>query len=620
MTAVNSIPAFMHRVFIMSANRIVIIACAFLITACGSDQPEVVLNESGIPKMTAVEAKESLDSVVEDFFEEYLKLNPITATSIGDHRFDDQFPNSIGTTHMERVLAMHQQYLDRARTIDESALSGQDLLSYEIFVRQRQNAIEGFDFPSQLIPINQFFSVPNFFAMMGSGTSLQPFDTVLDYENWLGRVNGFAQWATQAKSNMRLGMERGVVQPTIIMQRVLPQLQAQIVRDPEQSVFYTPIRNMPADFSPEDKERLTLRYRNAITSKIVPAYQALHDFIKHEYMGKTRETVGLSALPNGEAWYRYNVRTITTTDLSPEEIHEIGKNEVARIQGEIRKVMVSTGFEGTLQDFYDYLNSSPAFYYGSRDELIEGYRALRDDVHGKALSLFYALPEADYEIRAVEPFREKSSSGASYQSASPDGSRPGVFYVNTYDLTARPKWAMESLFLHEAVPGHHFQISVQRELQDLPRFRRFGGFTAYIEGWGLYAESLGKEMGVYQDPYQYVGALQAELWRAIRLVVDTGLHQKGWRREQVLDYMYANAAIKEARAVSEAERFIAIPGQALAYKVGQLKIRELRNRVEKALGSKFDVKEFHALILNDGALPLDVLDQKVERYISEKTG
>lgn len=610
----------MHQVQIMSANRIFVTACAILLTACGSEQPEMGPNETGAGKMTPVEAKESLDSIVEDFFEEYLKLNPITATSIGDDRYNDQFPNSIGTAHMERVLAMHQKYLDRISTVDQSALSGQDLLSYEIFVRQREDAIEGYDYPAHLIPINQFFGVPNFFAMMGSGTSLQPFNTVEDYDNWLGRVEGFARWAMQAKTNMRLGVERGVVQPTVIMQRVLPQLQAQIVRDPEDSVFYTPVNNMPADFSEQDKERLTQLYRNAITSKIVPAYQALHDFIEHEYMLSTRDTVGLSALPNGDAWYAYNVRTITTTDLSPQEIHEIGKNEVTRIQGEIRKVMATTGFDGTLQDFYDYLNSNPSFYYGSRDELIEGYRALRDDVHEKALKLFYALPEADYEIRAVEPFREKSSSGASYQSASPDGSRPGVFYVNTYDLSARPKWAIESLFLHEAVPGHHFQISVQRALEDLPRFRRYGGFTAYIEGWGLYAESLGKELGVYTDPYQYVGALQAELWRAIRLVVDTGLHHKGWSRERVLEYMYANAAIKEARAVSEAERFIAIPGQALAYKVGQLKIRELRNRTEKALGSSFDVREFHALVLNDGALPLDVLEQKIARYISEKTG
>lgn len=589
-----------------------------LLVACGGDAPEETLTESGVRKMTPVEAKETLESVVTDYWEEFLELNPIAATSVGDHRYNDQFPNSIGTTHMERVLAMHQKFLDRARSIDQSALSGQDLLSWEIFVRQRENAIEGFDFPGHLIPVNQFFSVPNFFAMMGSGSSLQPFNTVEDYDNWLGRVDGFAVWVNQAKTNMRLGMERGTVQPRILMERTLPQLQAHIVSDPEQSIFYTPISRMPEAFSDEDRERLSDTYRNAIANKIVPAYQALHDFIEHEYLPETRASVGLSALPHGEDWYAYNVRSITTTDLSPAEIHETGKREVARIHSEMRKVMAETGFNGTLPEFFEFLNSNESFYFDSREALIDSYKALREDVHAKALKLFHGLPEADYEIRAVEPFREKSASGASYQAAAPDGSRPGVFYVNTYDLSARPSWAIESLFLHEAVPGHHFQISIQRELEDLPAFRRFGGYTAYIEGWGLYAESLGKEMGVYQDPYQYYGALQAELWRAIRLVVDTGLHHKGWSREQVLDYMYANAAVKEARAVSEAERYIAIPGQALAYKVGQLKIRELRERTEAALGDEFNVKDFHALVLGDGALPLDVLEAKVERYIAEQ--
>ncbi len=594
---------------------------ALFMVACGDQEaPAAPETAGGVQKMSPDEAKETLRSVVADYFEDFVRLNPIFATSIGDHRFDDRFPNSIGPAHLERTLAMQQKYLDRANQIDLTALSEQDLLTHTIFVRQRENAIEGFRFPAHLIPVSQFFSTPNFFAVMGSGSSLQSFNTVRDYENWLGRINGFVIWVDQAKANMREGMGRRIVQPRIIMEKTLPQLQAHITDDPEASVFYQPIRNMPESFSAADRQRLTESYKNAIMGKIVPAYQALHDFIKHEYMDATRETVGLSALPNGAAWYAYNVRTITTTNLTPDQIHQIGLDEVARIHGEMRKVMAETGFGGSLQAFFEFLNSDPRFYYETRGALIEGYRALRDNVHERALTLFYGLPEAGYEIRAVEPFREKSASGASYQAASPDGSRPGVFYVNAYDLSARPKWAMESLFLHEAVPGHHFQISVQRELDTLPAFRRFGGYTAYIEGWGLYAESLGKEMGVYQDPYQYYGALQAELWRAIRLVVDTGLHHKRWTRQQVLDYMYANAAVKEARAVSETERFIAIPGQALAYKVGQLKIRELRQRAEQQLGRKFDVKEFHALILNDGALPLDVLEDKVNSYIKRKQG
>ncbi len=594
---------------------------ALLVTACGDPEVPTVPDSAGaVRKMTPLEAKESLQSVVEEYFEEFLRLNPVFATSIGDHRFDAQFPNSIGPAHLERTLAMQQKYLDRASQIDTTALSEQDLLTHTIFIRQRENAIEGFRFPGHLIPVSQFFSTPNFFAVLGSGASLQPFKTVADYDNWLDRINGFVIWVDQAKANMREGMDRHIVQPRIIMEKTLPQLQAHITDDPEKSVFYAPIRNLPEDFPKSEKERLTAAYKNAIVGKIIPAYQALYDFIRHEYVGATRETVGLWALPNGSEWYAYNVRTITTTDLSPDQIHQIGLDEVARIHAEMRKIMADTGFAGSLQEFFEFLNTNEAFYYDSREDLIDGYRALRDEVHERALGLFYALPGADYEIRAVEPFREKSASGASYQAASPDGSRPGIFYVNAYDLSARPKWAMESLFLHEAVPGHHFQISVQRELERLPKFRRFGGYTAYIEGWGLYAESLGKEMGVYQDPYQYYGALQAELWRAIRLVVDTGLHHKRWTRQQVLDYMYANAAVKEARAVSETERFIAIPGQALAYKVGQLKIRELRQRAERELGEDFDVREFHALILGDGALPLDVLEDKVNRFIQSKKG
>lgn len=520
----------------MSLRILPALSLALFVIACGDPEAPAVPDSAGtVRKMTPTEAKESLHSVAEEYFEEFLQLNPVFATSIGDHRFDAHFPNSIGPAHLERTLAMQQKYLDRASQIDTTALSAQDLLTHMIFVRQRENAIEGFDFPGHLIPINQFFSTPNFFAVLGSGSSLQPFNTVADYDNWLGRVAGFVTWVDQAKANMREGMDRRIVQPRIIMEKTLPQLKAHITSDPEQSVFYTPIRNMPEGFPDADRERLTEAYRNAIIGRIVPAYQALYDFIRHEYMDATRETVGLSALPNGSAWYAYNVRTITTTDLSPDQIHQVGLDEVARIHDEMRKVMADTGFQGNLQDFFGFLNTNEAFYYGRREDLINGYRALRDEVHTKALKLFYGLPEAGYEIRAVEPFREKSASGASYQAASPDGSRPGVFYVNAYDLSARPKWAMESLFLHEAVPGHHFQISVQRELAGLPQFRRFGGYTAYIEGWGLYAESLGKEMGVYQDPYQYYGALQAELWRAIRLVVDTGLHHKRWTREQVLN-------------------------------------------------------------------------------------
>jgi uncharacterized protein (DUF885 family) len=332
-------------------------------------------------------------------------------------------------------------------------------------------------------------------------------------------------------------------------------------------------------------------------------------------MAAARDSVGMVGLPGGEEWYAFLVRQRTTTELSPQEIHQIGLDEVARIHGEMQGVMDQVGFEGDLKDFFEYLNSDDQFYYDEPEQLIQGYRDMSRHIESLTPKLFSVFPKTDFEVRAVEPFREQSASGGQYRRGTPDGSRPGVFFANTYDIKARPKWAMESLFLHEAIPGHHFQISIQQEIEGLPRFRRFGGYTAFTEGWGLYAESLGKELGVYTDPYQYFGALNAELWRAIRLVVDTGLHFKGWSRQDVLDYMYANSAVKEARAVSEAERYMAIPGQALAYKIGQLKIRELRERAEEALGERFDVKAFHTEVLIDGSLPLSMLDAKIDRWI-----
>lgn len=595
----------------MRTLRIFLIALLF-VAACGQK------TDSGAEAGATTTDSERLNVMVEEYFQENLEMNPIFATFIGDNRYNDRLAISIGPEHRAASLAMEQRYLARLGEINPEHLEGQDLLSYEIFKRDLEEAIEAFEYPSHLIPVNQFFSFPNFMALLGSGANVQPFDTVEDYDNWLGRAADIPVWMDQAVANMREGIEAGVVQPRILMEKTLPQLQAHIIDNPEDTIFYRPITNMPEDFSDEDRDRLTVAYMAAISEQIVPAYQRLHDFIRDEYIPKARETVGLKDLPDGDAWYAFLVRRTTTTDLTPVEIHQIGLDEVVRIHGEMAGVMEQVGFEGTLHEFFDYLNSDLQFYAKTREELIDGYYALRDDVHAKALKLFYALPKSDYEIRAVEPFREKSASGGSYTAASPDGSRPGIFYANTYDLSARPKWAMESLFLHEAVPGHHFQNALHRELEDLPSFRRFGGNTAYGEGWGLYSESLGKALGVYTDPYQYFGALNAELWRAIRLVVDTGYHYLGWTRQDVLDYMYENSATKEARAVSEAERYIAIPSQALAYKIGQLKILELRARAEAALGNDFDVKAFHQEVLEDGELPMAILEAKIDRWIGEQ--
>ena len=607
-------------------KTILALSIALVITACGKDDASTTATapaataESAAPAKPVASAEESakqLNGIYEAYFEESLKLNPVQATFLGDKRYNDQLPNFLGAEYREQSRALAQKYLDQVAAIDPAVLTGQDRLSHEIFVRERKLELEGMQYPDHLIPINQFYNVANFVVQLGSGQNAQPFVTVEDYDMWLKRVAQVPVIFDQAIANMREGMEKGIVQPRVLMEKVLPQIKAQVVAKPEDSVFYGPITNMPKEIADADRQRITAEYTAAIKDTLVPAYQKLHDFIEKEYLPKTRDTVGLAALPNGDAWYAFEVKQSTTTDKTPEEIHQIGLAEVARIQGEMEKVKAEVGFTGTLKEFFADVKKNEKLYFKTEDEMIGAYKAFRATLDPLLPKLFEVFPKADYEIRPVEAYRAASSSSGSYQPPSADGSRPGIFYANTYDLKARPKTALESLFLHEAAPGHHFQLTIQQELESLPKFRRYGGETAFAEGWGLYAESLGKELGVYTDPYMYFGALDAELWRSIRLVTDTGIHAKGWTRDQVLDYMYANSPVEPTRAISEAERFMAIPGQALAYKMGQLKIRELRTKAEQALGPKFDLRKFHTEVLRDGAVPLSVLEAKIDRWIAE---
>jgi uncharacterized protein (DUF885 family) len=592
------------------------IVAIVVLAACGKDQAPGM--GAGSNDTDRLNTSGRLAALVAEFYERNLELHPLSATQAGDDRFDDRLANRYAPEYLAAIGELNQRFLQRLLEIDASVLQGQDWLTYEAFKLSRENTIAGLQFHGELQPISQFYSMPNSFVQLGSGAAFHPFKTVKNYDDFLGRIDDYVVLNDQMIENMKLGMQQGIVQPRILMEKAVPQLESQIVENVEDSSFYLPIKNMPDEFSDEDRERLTAAYTVAITDKIIPAYRQLANFIGDEYLSAARKSVGLSELPNGEAWYAHMVKLRTTTELTPEEIHRIGLDEVARIHEEMRGVMQQVGFDGDLRDFFDFLNSDEQFYFDEPEQLIQGYRDMSDYIEGLAPKLFNVFPKTGFEVRRVEPYREKSASGGSYSSGTPDGSRPGVFYANAYDIKARPIWAMESLFLHEAIPGHHFQISIQREAEALPDFRRFGGYTAFSEGWGLYAESLGKEMGVYTDPYQYFGALNAELWRALRLVVDTGLHAKGWSRQDVLDYMYANSAVKEARAVSEAERFMAIPGQALAYKIGQLKIRELRDRAEEKLGDNFDIRAFHSVILVDGALPLSLLEKKVDRWITDQ--
>lgn len=567
---------------------------------------------------TAESKAQRLDHLYAEFWEESLKLNPIQATFQGDARYNDQMPDFYSAEFRKQSLDFAKRWLQKAEAVGADGLEGQALLSYEIFVADLRDSIEGDKYPGWMLPINQMGSLVTYAAMLGSGTSAQPFKTVKDYENWLARGNRMPVLIDSMIGNMREGMKAGVVQPRALMVKVVPQIDAVTNDDPAKTLFWSPIQSMPADFSEADKARLTAAYRDMIGKQVMPAFRKLRAFLADEYMPATRDTVGLDKIPGGAEWYAFSARQSTTTDLTPAQIHQIGLDEVTRIHGEIRKIMAEVGFKGSLQDFFKFMREDKRFQYPSEEALLKHYRSLEAKVDARIGEQFSLKPKAGFEIRPVEAFRAKSAAGGSYQGPSEDGTRPGIFYVNTYDLPTRKTWDAEDLYLHEAVPGHHFQIALQQELQGVPAFRRFGGETAFAEGWGLYAESLGKSLGLYQDPYDYFGYLQNELWRAIRLVTDTGLHSKGWTREQVIKYMLDNSAESETQSTAEAERYIAWPAQALAYKIGELKIQELKQRAQKALGANFDVREFHAEVLKDGAVPLSVLEAKIDRWIASK--
>jgi uncharacterized protein (DUF885 family) len=604
-----------------TSRSLLVLALAAAIAGCASAPPANTVDTAAAASTgteAATDRAARLDALYARYWEELLELNPLAATYQGDSRYNDRLPNFLSEEYRQKSRAFTQRWLDTVRAVGSEGLQGQDLLSYQIFVRDAENELESLQFPGWQQPINQFYNFASTAVQLGSGTGAQPFKTVEDYDNWRKRASQIPVLFDQAISNSRVGMKNGVVQPRALVKKVIPQLDALIKDKPEDTLFWRPVANMPESFPEADRQRITAEYRAMIESELMPAYREMREFVAKEYLPAARDTSGMAALPNGEAWYAFNARNSTTTDLTPAQIHQIGLDEVERIHGEMRKVMAEVGFKGSLQEFFKFMTTDPRFNFKSEDELLAYYRALEDKVNVHVPKLFSLTPKAGFEIRPVEPFRAQSAAGGSYMRPSEDGSRPGIFYVNTYDLPSRQIWDAEDLFLHEAIPGHHFQLALQQELTDLPAFRRFGGETAFSEGWGLYAESLGKDLGLYTDPYSYFGYLQNELWRAIRLVVDTGLHSKDWTREQVIAYMLENSATAETPATSETERYMAIPGQALAYKIGELKIQELRDRAERELGAGFDIREFHAEVLRDGSVPLDVLEAKIDRWIAAR--
>lgn len=593
------------------------LALAGVLAACGGPQDTAGTSTTATTQADAGARAQQLEQLYADYWEQRLARNPLQATAIGDERYNDQLPNTLAPAYREESRRLAEDWLARARAVPTDGLQGQALLSHEVFVHMLQRELEGHAFPSELMPLNQFYNLAGQFAMLGSGQGNQPFRNVADYDNWLARAQGIPAILDQVQANLREGMAAGVTQPRVLIERVIPQLEALIDEDPTRTLFWRPVANFPEGIEAAERERLGEAYRTLIADTLMPAYRALLGFVRDEYLPACRDSVGMGDLPDGDAWYAYRARVSTTTDLGPQQIHQIGLDEVARIHAAMLELADDLGAPGVdIQGLFAHVRALPESRFADEEDLLTQYRAFRATVDPLLPALFDLTPKADFEIRPVEAFRARSASAASYSAPSADGSRPGIFYVNTYDVPARPRYSLESLYLHEATPGHHFQIALQRELTDLPAFRRFGGETAYVEGWGLYAESLGKELGVYTDPLMHFGALEYELWRSIRLVVDTGLHAKGWSRQDVLDYMYANSPVQPTRAVSEAERFMAIPGQALAYKIGELKIRELRTRAETELGERFDVRAFHREVLKDGSLPLAVLEAKIERWIA----
>ena len=565
----------------------------------------------------------ALKQIFADSDEADLALNPMSAMLRGDMRYADRFGDYITPEYYARMKADAENDLRRLDAIDRDALSREDRIAYDVFSYERRQLLDfyarGIIAIQAQLPIDHFSGVHVYFPDLSSGKSAAPFKTVQDYDNGLKRLDGYAQYLERSIGRMREGMAAGHTQPKLVMENILDQLDRQMAGGAEASPFYQPIRDLPADFAASDRERLANAYRAMIGDRVFGAYRKLQDFIRTEYLAACRDgKPGLVSMKDGPALYKALIEQTTTTDMSAEQIHRIGLDEVARVRHDMLAIKDKVGFQGTLKEFFDHLRTDPQFKFASKQALLDGYNATRARVDAAVPKLFSLTPKSPFEIRPVPGYSEQNEAAGSYRQGTPDGTRPGIFFVNTYDLPSRTTPGMETLFLHEAIPGHHFQIALAQENEALPNFLRFNGNTAFVEGWALYAESLGPELGMFTDPYQAFGSLDDEMLRAMRLVIDTGIHAKGWTREQAIRYMLDNSAQSETDARAEVERYIAIPGQALAYKVGALTIRRLRTEAEQTLGERFDPREFHAQVLDTGALPMAVLEAKIRDWIKAK--
>ncbi len=557
-------------------------------------------------------AKEQLESLFADSWEYRLAEDPLFATHAGDNRYNDRLPRET-LADQKRRLDANRQFLTRLEAIPRDELSRAQQVDYDVFRRDKQDAISEAEFQTYLMPITNRWG----FHVEFPELPLQvPLDTVEDYENYLARLEAFDRYVDDHLELMREGIKQGYTLPAVVLTDFDEVIEPHIVDDPAQSLLYKPLSDFPDSFSKADQQRLRERGRAAIAQHVVPGYRTLLTFMTDQYEPNCRQQIGASALPNGREYYRYCVRHHTTLDIDPQVVHDTGLAEVKRIKAEMQDVIRRVGFEGNFAEFVEYLRTDPKFYADTPEQLLKETSFVLKRMDGQLPKLFGKLPRTSYGIREIPDFIAPRTTTAYYQPPAGDGSRAGFYYVNTYNLKSRPLFEIEALSLHEAVPGHHIQIALQQELEGQPPFRRFTHATAFVEGWGLYAERLGLEVGFYQDPYRDFGRLSYEMWRACRLVVDTGMHYLGWTRQQAIQFMAENTALTIHNITAEVDRYISWPGQATAYKMGELKIRSLRQQAEDELGDKFDVRQFHDVVLADGAVPLSVLEDNVRAYIA----
>jgi uncharacterized protein (DUF885 family) len=593
----------------MRAASPLLLACA-LTASCA---PSTIAPPAAPSAPARAITPEALHALFAEEWDYAMKEAPAYASRIGDRRFDDRWPD-VSPAANERRAAHDREVLGRLRVIDPRALPAQDRVSFALFLRERESTVEGLTFRLGHLAVDQAGGIQSADELSDE----LPFRDAHDYSAWIARLRALPAYVAQTTELLREGVKERIVHPRVVMERVPAQIAKQIVDDPEKSPFFAPFRRMPASILAADRERLTREARAAIAGGVVPAYRRFQDFFAGEYLPACFPAVGAWQLPRGDEAYAYLARMHTTTPIRPQEAHDLGLREVARIRGEMLGVMQQVGFKGQLPEFFAWLRSDPQFFYGDRAALLEAYRATAKRIDPALVRMFRTLPRTPYGVEPIPDAIAPDTTTAYYGEPSEDGTRAGTFYVNLYRPEARPKWEMMALAMHESVPGHHLQIALAGEQQGLPEFRRHAGWTAFVEGWGLYAESLGDEMGLYDDPYAKFGQLTYEMWRAVRLVVDTGIHAMHWERQRAIDYFLENTPKTVLDVTNEVDRYIVWPGQALAYKVGQLEIRRLREEARVALGDRFDIRDFHDVVLHDGAIPLDVLATEVASWIASR--